>query len=247
MGFNQIITQVSCSFVQASDRFAAGCTVVITKGAEAKEKVSTFASENFKAAAESQIWKEKGEPAYSRTVGKLDNYDYLLLGSAAATAGAVVALAVKIFSIGALPLAAGAGTLIILGAGLIVRERVRCQHNKTAKVHLDTLNRDLKNGVGPVSLISTFKKLKKPEFAHLNKQFLPIEDHLKELNRTDNSDQWKKICRTHVIDALSFVAPNDPPNPAASPIPAELQNSDGRESLVNPVESVASESPPGEE
>lgn len=246
MGFNQIITQVSCSFVQASDRFAAGCTVVITKGAEAKEKVSTFASENFKAATESQIWKENGKPVYERTVGKLDKYDYLLLGGAAATAGAVIALAVKIFSIGVLPLAAGAGTLIVLGAGLIVRERVRCQHNNKAKEHLNALNRGLKTGADPVHLISKFKELEKPEFGHLSQQFSPIKDHFSGLNNTADRDEWRKICRIHVIDALNFVAPNEPPNPPASPIPEELK-SDKTESLKNPVENLACESHPGEE
>lgn len=210
MQFNQLFKQVSCSFDYASDAFFSGCTVVINQGTKAKESVNRFACGIFETAKESELWKQQGLPLYNRTIDKLTTLDYFLLGGAAATALAVINLAVKIFGIGVLPLAAGAGTLIILGAGLIVRERVRSQHNQTAKKLLKDMISSLDKNINDdrVQMIAMIKELEKPEFGHLNREFSSLIKHAGELNGTVYRTEWRRICRALIIAALKSISPD---------------------------------------
>lgn len=230
MQFNQLFKQVSCGFHNASDAFLSGCTVVINQGTKANESVNRFACGIFETAKESELWKQQGLPLYNRTIDKLTTLDYFLLGGAAATALAVIDLAVKIFGIGFLPLAAGAGTLIILGAGLIVRERVRSQHNQTAKKLLKDMISPLDTNINNdrVRVIGMIEELKKPEFAHLNREFSSLIQHAAELNHTVDETKWSRICRELIIAARKSISPD---------------SSDAEKTKNEPPKNLATESP----
>ncbi len=80
----------------------------------------------------SEVWILSIQPLHNRYIAPLKISDYAFLSAALATAIAITTLSVAFFSIGALPLGAGAGTLVLMGAWAVMQDRLNHYFNEKA-------------------------------------------------------------------------------------------------------------------
>lgn len=159
------------------------CIVFIKKGTEAKLWIDLFAKAKFDEFTQTDFCKQHLTPLFERNLAPLKKDDYRLIQRCFTGALLLNALAIKIFGIGALPLAAGAGTLMMMGVSYFMREKVNQHFNKIAWDEIDKIRKTAhtitRENLKFAEISTNRSKLNGKEFERLESDFKQLDEQIR--------------------------------------------------------------------
>lgn len=184
----------------------------IAKGVAAQHRISNYCKNKIHAIGQSRLWQH-----YSPMIGAyhfkaLMLFDYALFAGSLITAAIGIKLIVNRFTIGALPLAAGAGTLLVMGAFYLSRYRVHKYFNEIAWDYIDQIRRlihvtDSKNQkFADISQLRSH--LMQPQFKRLDDELKMLDEEIRKFRATvltANIQDKKDIVKAHLAVLRSIV------------------------------------------
>lgn len=195
-------------------QFDHACRSFIIKGAEAQQWIAQYAKTKIDGIGRSDLWQQYAKDIYERNIEPLTKFDYFLFAGSLATALLVIKLAINRFTIGALPLAAGGSTLIVMGSYYISRYRVRKHFNEIAWEYVDQIRKfahvTTSKNKEIDDIIQLRAYLRRPEFAHWDSDLKLLDEEIRKFREAllkPHSEDKKEIVKAH-LDLLRTHIPN---------------------------------------
>lgn len=188
---------------------------VIIKGAEAKHWLTDYWTTKRDEFSQFTWWQESGKPFYERNIKPLTKIDYLRLTGSVLTAVLLTTVAMRRFGVGAFPLAASGGTLIVMGAYYLSRNTVQKHFDEKAWGHIDQIRRiahkitDKNQKFGDINQHRT--PLMQPEFKHLDDDLKKLDEEISKFKTavlSPSCEDKKQIIKAHLTYLRTLVQAN---------------------------------------
>ena len=158
----------------------------INKGVEAQKKIVNYTKEKIHRLSSTTLWKKAIYPAvkplHECYIAPLEKLDYSILAGSLASALLLSSLAALLFGAASLPIAAGAGTLILIGGYQIIRLRVEKKFNREASKEIDQILSCIQKMKDKKTQTQNYKEILRIKENLNNKKYDHLDGSRKELD-----------------------------------------------------------------
>ncbi len=143
------------------------------------------------------VWNEHVKPLYERKIAPLTSLDYSVLTGCFFGSLLLTEFVVYKYSAGALPISAGIGTLMMLGAYHFINYRINRHFNAHAKEQLELMKKlDLS------AIAKARHHLSKLEFHHLEEDLKKLDGEIDKLKTAIVTPALSPIVKKNIEDAF---------------------------------------------